>query len=162
MTAPTEAQNRKDIWSAARTAKLRLVGELLESGMDVDQRDSDGNTPLIMAAMAGKTEVARLLIERGADVDAKSNSGSAAIHSAAFLGHQGVVKLLVENDADTNLLNGNDQTPLEVASLSWNRVRRYAERLNSSLRLGIDLDEAEANRQMVADYMKASQDESDR
>lgn len=162
LTAPTEAQNRKDIWSAARTAKLTLVGELLESGMDVDQRDSDGNTPLIMAAMAGKTEVARLLIEKGADVNAKSNGGSAAIHSAAFLGHLGVVKLLVENDADTNLLNGNDQTPLEVASLSWNRVRRYAERLNSSLDLGVDLDESEANRQMVADHMKALQDEPDR
>ncbi len=162
LKAPTEAQNRKDIWSAAKTGKLKMVGELLDSGMVTDQRDSDGNTPLIMAAMAGKTEVARLLIEKGADVNARANDGNTAIHSAAFLGHLGVVKLLVANDVDPTSPNGKDETPLEVASFPWSQVRRYAERLNNSLDLGLDLNQSDASRKMVAEHLKALLDESDR
>ncbi|MCH2181070.1 MAG: CotH kinase family protein [Mariniblastus sp.] len=162
LQAPTEAQQQRDVWSAAKMGKLKLVSELLASGMLVDQRDSDGNTPLVMAAMAGKTEVARLLIEKGADVNARTNNGGTPLHGAAFMGHLGVVQLLVENDVDLAALNGNDETAWDVASFSWSRVRRAVERMNNSLDLGVELTESEAKRKRVAEYLQSRADESDR
>jgi len=140
---------------------LKLVRELLAGGIAVDQRDSDGNTPLVMAAMAGKTEIARLLIENGADVNAKTNNEGTSLHGAAFMGHLAMVRLLVENQADLTVLNGNGETAWDVASIPWDRVRRTAERMNDRLDLGVELVQSEVKRKRVAEYLGTRADESD-
>lgn len=161
LQAPTDAQQQRDIWSAAKMGKLKLVRELLAGGIAVDQRDSDGNTPLVMAAMAGKTEIARLLIENGADVNAKTNNEGTSLHGAAFMGHLAMVRLLVENQADLTVLNGNGETAWDVASIPWDRVRRTAERMNDRLDLGVELVQSEVKRKRVAEYLGTRADESD-
>ena len=161
LQAPTDAQQQRDIWSAAKMGKLKLVRELLAGGIAVDQRDSDGNTPLVMAAMAGKTEIARLLIENGADVNAKTNNEGTSLHGAAFMGHLAMVRLLVENQAELTVLNGNGETAWDVASIPWDRVRRTAERMNDRLDLGVELVQSEVKRKRVAEYLGTRADESD-
>ncbi len=159
---PSQEQRRRDIWSAAATGKFRMVDELLKEGVDPNEKNSDGNTPLLMAAMGGKTEIARLLIEKGADVDLTAIDGNTAIHSAAFMGHLRFVRLLVENDADLTVLNGNEETILKVASFPWDAAIGFTRRLNGRYELGLDLNQSKKNRERVVEYLKTVSSDSER
>jgi ankyrin repeat protein len=50
---------------------LVIVQMLLEKGIDINTRDSQGWTALHLAAERGQHEVVKLLLDRGADVYAR-------------------------------------------------------------------------------------------
>jgi len=52
-----------------------LVRLLLDQGLDVNEADSDGFTPLMAAAYQGDVATARLLVEAGADLHARGKFG---------------------------------------------------------------------------------------
>jgi HEAT repeat protein len=63
-----------------------MVAAALDKGVDVNTRDENGSTPLILACMNAQVGVVKLLLERGADVKAKNNDGYTAL-SATYLVH---------------------------------------------------------------------------
>lgn len=65
--------------AAGRTDNLRL---LLDKGADINARDRDGQTPLMLAAKASRRETVRFLLERGADADAVDQEGNRALEHA--------------------------------------------------------------------------------
>lgn len=60
----------------ANEADLEGIRELLDSGIDVNFRDTDNRTALHIAACQGLTDVVALLLQRGAEVDPKDRWGS--------------------------------------------------------------------------------------
>jgi len=50
-----------------------MVKLLLEKGAGVNERSSDGNTPLLHAARKGRAGIVRILAGKGADINAKDN-----------------------------------------------------------------------------------------
>ena len=52
---------------AARVNGVAAAALLIERGVKVDARDSEGRTPLMVAVSNGQTEVAELLLNAGAD-----------------------------------------------------------------------------------------------
>jgi ankyrin repeat protein len=62
------------IHEAALAGDVELVKLLIENGADVDDRDVQGYTPLLLAIQAGHTDIAKVLIANGADVNARSAS----------------------------------------------------------------------------------------
>ena len=64
---------------------------LLERGAEVDHRDSEGMTALLVAAFEGHSEVCELLLEGGADVDHADSTGRTPLFAAASMGHAHVV-----------------------------------------------------------------------
>ena len=54
---------------AAGERCVDAVTVLLDKGADINVKDSDGRTALIIAAAGGMLDVARVLLERGADMD---------------------------------------------------------------------------------------------
>src|ERR1700744_5067031 len=48
--------------------------------------DSDGDTPLMLAAAQGHAGVVAVLLRNGADVDAHNDRGETALHQAAYGG----------------------------------------------------------------------------
>ena len=80
--------------SAAESDHVEMVKLLLDSGAQVDARDTYSETPLHYAAREGAVESARLLIAAGADVNAKNESGSTPLSFATNQHQEGIISLL--------------------------------------------------------------------
>ena len=72
-----------DLVTAIRNADAQAVRKLLENGADVNARDAEGNTPLILASFYASPECLALLIENGADVNAANKAGATPLIRAA-------------------------------------------------------------------------------
>ena len=56
---------------------------LLEKRADIDVKNDDGQTPLIVAVTKGELEIVRLLIKKGANVNAVDDDGKTALRYAS-------------------------------------------------------------------------------
>ena len=67
--------------SAPETQAIKIVGQLLDAGARIDDRDARGRTALMIAAEGGRSGIVNLLLARGADLSLKDKGG----HRAADL-----------------------------------------------------------------------------
>jgi ankyrin repeat protein len=104
LLAVADVVDPEAFFEAARRGEVALVGELLDSGVDIEA-ESWGNRALHKAAAKGRLEVVRLLLERGAELDARDSRGNTPMLHAAYNGQLEVVKLLVESGADVQAQN---------------------------------------------------------
>ena len=65
--------------TAIQTNDLAAARRLLEEGADPEAPDTEGRTPLMLAAWLGRGELLALLLERGADVDGRNPRGRTAL-----------------------------------------------------------------------------------
>ena len=65
-----------ELVTAIRNGDVRVVRQLLDNGADVNARDAEGNTPLILASFYASPECLELLIEKGADVNSANKAGA--------------------------------------------------------------------------------------
>src|SRR5262245_59069672 len=65
-----------ELVTAIRNGDVRVVRQLLDNGADVNARDAEGNTPLILASIYASPECLELLIEKGADVNSANKAGA--------------------------------------------------------------------------------------
>src|SRR5262249_37502551 len=72
-----------ELVTAIRNADAQVARKLLENGTDVNARDAEGNTPLILAAFYASPECLELLIAKGADVNAANRAGATPLIRAA-------------------------------------------------------------------------------
>ncbi len=66
MQARALTKQEEELMHAARMGHMQTVKTLIQTGVNVDVRDPNGNTPLINAIMSENLDVIRLLIEAGA------------------------------------------------------------------------------------------------
>ncbi|MHB9148025.1 MAG: ankyrin repeat domain-containing protein [Candidatus Amoebophilus sp.] len=108
---------------------LELLNLALAQGIDINDRDAEGNSLLhIVALEYGRLDkggeavinrlldLAKMLIARGVDVNAANEEGNYPLHLAAASRTPHLVKLLVELGAKIDVRNNDDETPLDVAS----------------------------------------------
>ena len=91
--------------NAIEVGDLEEVKLLISRGVNVNEKDNSGWTPLHFASRNGHLEVMKLLISEaksvGIDiVNEKNNSGCTPLQSASANGHLGVMKLLISEGAD--------------------------------------------------------------
>ena len=117
---------RGRIRSAIENGNEFVVRTMLAMGMDIEELDSSGRTPLIHATMKYQEAICKLLLEKGASVEALKvfTSGmtptekfellSCRIHVAASGGHKTALQLLLDMGADINEKRSDvfDRTPL--------------------------------------------------
>ena len=95
---------------------LRLLLNSIRGGVsrsDINARDINGWTPLIMACRAGLVECARYLLQSGANVDIRNKEGFGAIHAA--VGHPNVIAELIPYYDNVNVATFHHETPLLLA-----------------------------------------------
>lgn len=95
-----------------------FVQLLLEHGLDANQPDDYGLTPLHQVSMSDtpNTSVALLLIQKGADVNATDKNLETPLHNAAYHGNLNIVELLLKNGARINAQEKYNKTPLVKAA----------------------------------------------
>ena len=67
---------------AADRGNLQAVRNLISAGADVNAKDEDGETALMIAADDGHTAIVQALIAAGADVNARDDEGESALDKA--------------------------------------------------------------------------------
>jgi hypothetical protein len=94
-----------ELHSAAYHGDLEWVRNCLEGGLDPNEQDSKGWTPLHWAAFMGlvdgdREEVAAELIRAGADVNAKGSGGESVLEVAVRAENLEIVRQLKEAGAE--------------------------------------------------------------
>lgn len=115
---------------AAKQGRIFMVNYLLESNrVDINERDKDGQTPLINACLladkmaATRRKLTRLFLSRNADVNLADNSGRNALMWACHLAKIDVVKILFGRslmDLDFTCVDQDGNTALHYVSAAGN------------------------------------------
>ncbi|WOO42996.1 ankyrin repeat domain-containing protein [Rubellicoccus peritrichatus] len=91
------------------------VQAILDSGVDVNQHDSEDRTPLHQAASLGAANVVSILIRNGAKVNAIDSLGFSPLFDAAQSGSIETARVLLEAGADSSLSTPDGQTAESIA-----------------------------------------------
>ena len=87
------------VWAAAHQ-RPRLVEALLDGGADVNVRDAQGRTALMVAAWGGAADVVAILLQHHADLDARDAHGATALGMARRARQREVARLLEQSRRD--------------------------------------------------------------
>ena len=109
----------QDIHKVVKQGDLEKVRAMLEENPElINTQDTQGNTPLHLAAYKGYMEVAELLIAEGADVNCRNKHGDTPIHYAAKGGQKNIIEFFLSKEVDVNITDYHGRTPLHHA-VSW-------------------------------------------
>lgn len=120
-TAPAaglSAQDRLAFFvNHARQGKLDELKQDLDSGIDVNGRDSLDQTALLAAVSHNELGEVQLLLAHGADPNLADNAGWTSLHYAAYFGSgTDIIGALLDRGADINRRNDRGITALYFAS----------------------------------------------
>jgi len=153
-----EAKLDPRVVEALVAGDLETLEGYIEDGGDLDQRDKDGNTPLMVAIVFGRVDEAKAFVEGGAELDLKNKDGSTGLILAAFFGQTKTVKFLLEEGADLEIRNKEGATALDSAELPWEAAKGIVDLIGVLLHtpLGLELDyaEIEAGRPVCAQLLR--------
>ena len=68
---------------------------LIDAGADIETKDENGHSPLLIASVSGKFAAVKMLVEAGADVRVIDNEGDTCLSLASCFGHTETVRYLV-------------------------------------------------------------------
>ena len=106
------------LFDAARMGRVDVIPALLQAGADIDARNAQGHTALILASYNGQVEATELLLQNGAAVDAADTArGNTAFMGTAFKGFDDIAELLLKAGAEIDRRNDAGQTALMLAAL---------------------------------------------
>jgi len=95
---------------------LKTAEYLLNEGADVNAKNNEGSTALILAAQLNKKDIVELLLNKGADVHATNLNGYTALMLAAAKGQGDVICPLMRKGADMNAKGSDGNTALQYAT----------------------------------------------
>jgi ankyrin repeat protein len=105
---------QQGLYIALREPSLKAAQALIAwPKTNVEARNAQDESPLMMAALKGHTALAKELVKRGADVN---KPGWAPLHYAATGGHLEMMELLLEHHAFIDAESPNGTTPLMMAA----------------------------------------------
>ena len=110
------------IQQAPQETLVKLVGNLIAVGANVNGRDRDGQTPLAAAIALEQPVVAKYLVDAGADVNMRTLNRSFPVIEATKKGYEHLVLQLIAKGADLNAADTLGRTAL-LAAVGRDRQR---------------------------------------
>lgn len=111
----TEALADAAIYDVVKNEDMDTFSDMVVLGYDIDEKDADGYTPLMIASAMGKEKFVRFLLNNNAKVNKRSYFGTTALHRAAQAGNNVIVNMLVDAGALVNMPDLEGNTPLIYA-----------------------------------------------
>ena len=84
---PVSSTDVEDIFRFARHGRCEEMEKLLEFGIPIDIRDSNGSTLLITACQNGNKKIVKSLLRRGANINIRNFKGNSALHYCTQFGY---------------------------------------------------------------------------
>ena len=106
------------LMTASMIRNRPIVELLLDHGADINIRDKDGKTALMLMyshSLNEDNDITRLLLERGADTNIRDKMGKTALMYATEMGDVIAVILLLKYGANKDIRNGLRQTARDIA-----------------------------------------------
>lgn len=117
-----EHPNDPALIRAIRDDDVKTALALINAGANVNQRNSEGGTPLLYSAGSlgdGMLPVTEALLARGADVNARCGSSRVTpLHYACSDSSVKTAELLLSKGADVNAQDSNGDTALHIAAVT--------------------------------------------
>ena len=90
----------KDFPSALMIASNEKIAlYLIKAGASINEKDHNGDTPLIYAVRLQRSKIATMLIATGADIDISNKKGETALSIANKIGDQYIKNIIIEAKA---------------------------------------------------------------
>ena len=94
-----------DLLSAVSKKDSKLVAEILQSKPNLEIKDNNGRTALMIATYNEDNKIAEMLISAGADVNAQDEMLNSPFLYAGASGYVEILKMCLENNADFTVFN---------------------------------------------------------
>ncbi|MFM5893394.1 MAG: ankyrin repeat domain-containing protein [Novosphingobium sp.] len=102
---------------AARQKNLRYVSFLISAGANVNMRNADGETPLVIACNLGFIEAVPPLIAAGAKVDEPNSTGETPLITAVHNRNIELMRLLLQAGASPDRKDNSGRSARDYATM---------------------------------------------
>lgn len=133
---------------ASRSDNKEIINYLLESGLDVNQEDNNGNTAFINAASSNNLEMIKLMSKGLKNINATNKKGQTALALAVQNNDLNVVHYLIENGARAEVVDaeGNNLTYYLINSYSDKNGEQFFKKMTLLQTAHVDLAEVQKNK----------------
>lgn len=107
--------------------KLTKVEKALRVGVNLDNRQPDGSTPLLVAIKLGRDRIISKILEHNPTVNISNNLGDTPLHKAAAARDYCLCRNLLVRGANMYAKNVYGTTPHYTAQNSWELRRLFSE-----------------------------------
>ncbi|WP_240929404.1 ankyrin repeat domain-containing protein [Streptomyces coryli] len=123
---------------AAEKGDADAVRDAIERGADLETRDGERHTPLLLASTGDHVEAAKVLVDAGADPDAVDHQQDTPWLVTGVTGSAEMAKVLAEAEPDYKLLNRYGGTSLIPAG-EHGHVE-YIREVTTNPKIDVDID----------------------
>ena len=126
---------------AASNTNLDVYNYFLSKGLNVNDADSNGNTPLINAAGRNSLEMVTFLAEKTKDINHVNKEGQSVLTMAVMRNNAEVVDYLLAKGADVKVIDekGNSLGQYLIAAYRASNAQDFDKKLKSLQAKGLDL-----------------------
>lgn len=110
-----------DVYSAARSGNKQQVLQFLNLGIDIESKNSQRHSILMIAAYNGHYDLAEMLIQKKADVNSVDAKGNSILMGIVFKGYGPLFDLFANSGANLEYINPNGQSALDLAIMFGKR-----------------------------------------
>jgi ankyrin repeat protein len=136
---------------AAELGRLKIATRLISHGAQINVRDYEGNTPLLLALHNGHIEVGQILLDHNADVNVANGKGITPLMYAARTGNIHIVERLLREGAKIDARDKWGRTPVFYACIQ-------AEVIKVLLANGANINDMDSNTILLLETLGSSRD----
>ncbi len=131
---------------ARRAEDTKVINYFIEKGVDINQANKEGNTPLMYAAAYNDLPIVEFFVEKTDNINASNEEGETALTRAVDNNWAKVVQLLISEGADVGVTDkdGNTLAYYLIQSYSPNYAEDFDQKLKTLQKEGLDLTVTQA------------------
>lgn len=103
------------LFRAVDEQQVEEIRRLIRAGTSLEERNTAGLTPLLLAAATGRGSVVAALIRENANVEVRGPNGTTALMFSIQAGNLDIAARLLESGADVNAIDHSGETALFYA-----------------------------------------------